>query len=153
MRRAPSAGTLACADDAGIGFVAQPTLNSSDDINSNGGTDWGEFYPAPVLTRLAVAADTNTLAKLSLTPLTHLVARYAAGFPQGLGWIEHCGGQLTTDHLLALDTDISALHRFGNAQAAPKWRNSGSMELCFVECCLCPLWLPMAQLRPRWVNG
>lgn len=107
---------LRCDVQGGCGAT---NAGSSDDINSNGSTDWGEFYPAPVLTLTAVAADANALAKLSVTPLTHLVARYAAGFPQGWDGLSIAVASSQLTNLLALDTDISALRSFDITQPAP----------------------------------
>lgn len=107
---------LRCDVTAGCGDT---NAGGADDLNGDGHTNFGEFYPAPDLTLTALASDANSIGQLSVTPLTHLVARYAGTFPQGWDTLSIALAYSQLSNLFGLEADIASLKSFDLTQAAP----------------------------------
>lgn len=107
---------LRCDAAAGCGTG---NAGTSDDSNADGMVNFGEFYPSPLLTLTALATDAQALNQLSITPLTHLAARYASSFPQGWDTLSIALSSSQLSNLFGFGVDIAGMKSFDITQTAP----------------------------------
>jgi hypothetical protein len=89
-----------------------PANGDAGDTNKNGITDFGEWGPAPPLTLSALASTRTMLEGMTITPFTHLAARYAATAPQGQDAVSAEVSYSQISRALGLQTSLGTLRAF-----------------------------------------